>query len=107
MLVTNRNYYSMRWDHLNLNQTCFSGTGDANGFLAATTTPGQSLQVASQGKKDWTLAWDVEAKDRMSTLCIETGEINCRTKGTVRAKYWNTHYNVDVDYTKRTYCLND
>ena len=55
--VTNNNFYPLKWDSLELNQTCH-GVDQPN-VLAASLAPGQSLHLSTKKSATWDVDWDV------------------------------------------------
>ena len=40
----------------------------------------------------------------MSATCIQQTVLRCKTEGSVKASYWNKHYDLDVSWTTVDYC---
>ena len=82
---------------MELSQHCHA-PGNTTSFEAATLAPNQVLEVASHATVDWNVDWTPIHGAELYAICALQGHINCRTQGTIRASYWNKHYNVKVGW---------
>ena len=100
--VTNNNFYTTKWSNLQLNQTCHGA--NTQNFVTGKLAPDQGLNLAAKKSTTWTVDWDVTNGPLMSATCIATGYLTCKTSGSVRATYWNKHYDLDVSWMTVDYC---